>query len=203
MKSYKLSTLFLLVVIVALSVSQLVMMRRLANASAEIDSVRSKYGHVRVDDPSKTYVARIVDNEQSQSAWRIRVPAGSRYLIHITDATFEKSEYPDDPIPTETISLNGWQGGADVVLSCSVRWENNAPRVVVHTETEKLFDYAPPNWVNSTGPREGSQFTPRPQAEFSIDETIRFMWWRDPSTKRGIMLWLEPIAKWDARRAGK
>ena len=203
MKSFSLLTLFLLVVIAVLAVSQFVMMGQLADARAEVDSVRRKYGHIRVENESKTYVSRITDNEQDNDAYRIRVPAGSRYLLHLTDATFEKSDYPDNPIPTKTISLNGWREGADAVLSYSIYWESNAPRVVVHTETEEMFDYVPPGWVNGAGPTEGSHLTTEPQAEFSTDDAIQLMWWREPSTRRGIMLWLEPHTKWEARRAAQ
>jgi len=122
MKSYSLLTLLLLIVIAALSVSQFVMMRQLADAQAEIDTVRRKYGYIRIENENSTYVSRIADNEQGENAYRIRVPSGSRYLLHLTDATFEKSDYPVDPIPTKTISLNGWQEGADAVLSYSIYW---------------------------------------------------------------------------------
>ena len=205
MKSYSLFSLLLLVVIAAMVVSQFLMMRQLAEARAEIDSVRSKYGYIRVDDRSKTYVARIADNEEDVDSYRICVPAGSRYLLHITDTTFEDSDYPDDPIPTKSISLNHWREGADAVLSYSIYWENDALRFVVHTETEKMFDYVPADWVAGTGggPSEGSHLITETQAEFSTSETIRFMWHRDPTTKRGLMLWLEPYAKWEAKRAAK
>ena len=205
MKSYSLFSLLLLIVIVALAVSQFVMMRQLREARTEIDAVRSKYGYIRVDDPSKTYVSRIADNEEDVDSYRICVPAGSRYLLHLTDTTFENSDYPNNPTPTKTISLNHWREGADAVLSYSIYWENDAPRFVVHTETEKMFDYVPTDWVAGTGggPSEGSHLTTESQAEFSTSDTIRFMWHRDPATKRGLMLWLEPYAKWEAKRAAK
>ena len=81
MKSYSLISLLLFTAVAALLVSQFVMMRQLAEANAEIDAVRSKYGYIRVDDSSKTYVSRIADNEQDVDSYRIRVPAGSRYLL--------------------------------------------------------------------------------------------------------------------------
>lgn len=206
MKSYSLISLLLFTAVAALLVSQFVMMRQLAEANAEIDAVRSKYGYIRVDDSSKTYVSRIADNEQDVDSYRIRVPAGSRYLLHLTDDTFEKSDYLDNPEPTKSISLNNWREGADAILSYHVYWENNAPRVVVHTETEKMFDYVPANWVAGTGSgpsSEGAHLITDTQAEFSTDDTIRFMWQRDQTTKRGLMLWLEPHEKWEAKRAAK
>jgi hypothetical protein len=176
------------------------MMRQLADAREEVESIRRKYGYIRVEDEKMTYVSRIAENEETDDAYRIVVPAGSRYLLHLTDTQFEHDGYPPDPIPTKTISLNGWREGADVVLSYSIYWENNAPRVVVHTEADEFFDYVPPNWQSGGGPNEGSHLQTAPQKAFAIDETIQFMWWKDPSTKRGIMLWLEPHSQWEARR---
>ena len=162
--------------------------------------IRRRFGHIRAEDETKSYVARISEpNEQNSQAYRIHVPAGSRYLLHLTDTTFVEDDYPTNPVPTKTISLNGWRDGADVVLSYNIYWENNAPRVVVHTETDEIFDYVPPNW-SSGGPSEAANLQTKQQESFSADETIRFMWWRDSTTKRGIMLWLEPFSKWNDRR---
>jgi hypothetical protein len=200
MKSYSLLTLILVVVIAALTVSHIVMMRQLADARAEVESIRRRFGHIRVDDESRTYVARITEpNEPTDHAYRIRVPAGSRYLLHLSDTPFVADDYPPDPVPTKTISLNGWRDGADVVLSYSIRWEKNAPRVIIHTQTEEMFDYVPPDWT-SGGPSGWSHLQTDPQVAFSTDETIRFMRWHDATTKRGFMVWLEPFSKWNDRR---
>ena len=77
MKSYSLLSLLLLIVIVGLSVSQFMMMRQLADAQAEVDQVRSKYGYIRVENETKAYISRIASNEQDVDAYRICVPAGS------------------------------------------------------------------------------------------------------------------------------
>ena len=203
MKSYSLLSLMLLVVVAGLAVSQFVMMHQLADAHAEVELVRSKYGYIRVNDDTKTYVSRIVNNEQEVDAYRICVPADSRYMLHLTDTLFEKGNYPVDPIPTKTISMNHWREGADAVLSYSVYWDSNIPRVVVHTETEEMFDYAPTDWTPGSFPTERAHLETTPQAEFSIDDTIRLMWCHDPTTKRGFMLWLEPHSKWESRRTAE
>ena len=203
MKSYSLLSLMLLIVIVGLSVSQFMMMRQLADAQAEVDQVRSKYGYIRVENETKTYISRIASNEQDVDAYRICVPAGSRYMLHLTDTSFEADGYPDDPIPTKTISLNHWREGADAVISYSVHWDNDIPRVVVHTETEKMFDYVPAEWDSGNFPVNGAHLETDPQTEFSIDDTIELMWCRDPNSNRGFMLWLEPYSKWEARRSAK
>ena len=190
-------------VIAALGVSQFVMMRQLADAQAEIENVRRKYGYIRVDDESKTYVSRIAENEEANDAYRIIAPAGSRYMLHLSDATFDSDGYPVQLKPTKTISLNGWRDGADVILSYYVYMEDGVPRIVVHTEADQFFNYIPPNWQTGSGPSEGGHLETDSQQAFSIDETIKLMWWRDWTTKRGLILWLEPHSKWEAKRKAR
>ena len=60
---FSLSTLLLLVVIVAQILSQVVMMRELVVARAEVEEVRRKYGHIRVENAQQIFVARIMVNE--------------------------------------------------------------------------------------------------------------------------------------------
>lgn len=202
-KSYSLSTLLLLMVIAALIMSQIVMMWRLADARSELELNRRRFGYIHVDDESKSYVARIPEpNAQEKTSYRIRVPAGSRYLLHLTDTTFSGEGYPTNPVPTRSISLNSWRDGADVILSYCIYWKDNAPRLNVHTETEEFFDYVPPDWTNG-GPSESTRLESNPQNEYPIDKTIEIMSWRDSRTKRGLMLWLEPYSSWNARRLGQ
>ena len=202
-KSFSLSSLFLLTAIVALTMSQIVMWWRLADANAELDLNRRRFGHIQVDDESQTYVSRIAEpNASISKSYRIRVPAGSRYLLHLSDTTFIGEGYPVNPTPTKTISLNGWRDGADAILSYYIRWDNNAPRLIAHSETGGYFDYVPSNWI-SDGQGESLDLETNPQNVYSTDETIEFMWWRDSTTKRGLMLWLEPHSKWHERRLSK
>ena len=128
---FSLLNLLFLVVIVALCTSHFVMFRQLSEARSEVENVRRKYGHIKIDDEKMTYVSRIADNEEAEDAYRIIVPAGSRYMLHLADANWDGDGFLPDPTPTKTISLNGWRDGADVILSISTYWENNAPRIVV------------------------------------------------------------------------
>jgi hypothetical protein len=200
-KSLSLTTLLLLTTISALIVGLVAVGRRLADAQAEVEDVRRKYGHIRAEDPGATYIARIEENESSSNEYRLVIPPGSHYLIHVTETTFLKSEYPVDPIPTETISLNSWKNGADVVLSYSIYVEGDDRRLIVHTNSEQFFDYQLKDWTDGTMPNEASHLQTDGQRAFQPDETIRFMWYRNPETKRGVMLWMEPANHWEARRA--
>lgn len=209
MKSYSLLTLLFVVTLVALTVSQIMTMKELAEARAEVDSIRRKYGWIRIEDESKAYVSRFVNDDRermvggfgAQQTFRIVVPAGSRYLLHLTDAVAGENSYSGKLTPTKTFALDRWRNGADAVISCRVSRENNSPRVVVHTETDLIFDYLPPNW--SVGYSHRFESWPDlvgQQTEFATDETIRLYWCREVNAQRGFMLWLEPQEKWAQRR---
>ncbi len=172
--SFSLATLLLLTTIFALVVAQFAMWRELTDARAEVEEVRRKYGHIRVENDQQTFVARIADNELGDDAYRIHVPPGRHDLIYLTDATFPDGGL-DDPQPTKSISLNGWKEGADVVLSYKIYIEDGTPRVVVHTETEQFFDYRMKGFKDDGGPNEEWDLQTDPQAAFSADDTIQFM----------------------------
>lgn len=194
MKKFSLSTLLLLIVIVALSVSQFFMMQQLKSARKEVDAVRKSYGHISVDDPTLTYVCGIPKSQNRvPTAARIVVPAGSRYLLHLSDATFD-DQTPSNSLPaTKTISLNSWRDGADKILTCEVLRDNGVPVVKVRTDEHEFFNYRMEGWTDSGQMHEGS-FVSEPRS-FTVDETISISTWRDPGTKRGVAIWLEPHAR--------
>lgn len=200
MKSYSLSTLLLLMVVVALILSQVILMQQLSVARAEVNDVRRKFGYIHVVDQSKTYVALIEENEKDGTAFRIWVPKGSQYVLHLTDAKFDSNECPADPIPTTSISLKDWQQGADTMLSCSLYWEKDVPRAVVHDKTSQLMDHVLSGWIGASGPSELTWYPGLP-TEYTSNQNIPLMLWRNSSSKRGILLWLEPLAKSELRRA--
>lgn len=201
-KSYSLLTLLLLMLIPALVVSQIVMMRQLADARAEVDDVRRRYGHLVVENDEQTFVARI-QNEQYENAYRLHIPPGQHYVLHVTDANFPEDDFLTDPQPTTNLHMHPWKQGADVLLFCSTGFKNGTSFLEVHTETEQLIDYAAEGWTDSGGETDEFHLVTDPQQAFAPDDTIRFMWRRDPVTKRGVMLWMEPLAKHQARQAAK
>ncbi|MBN1910567.1 MAG: hypothetical protein JW818_12555 [Pirellulales bacterium] len=201
--TFSLATLMLLVVIVAQGISQYVMMRELAAARAEVEEIRRKYGHIRVEDEQKVYIASITENENVGTAYRLRIPPGCHYMLNLADTTFPANGYLEDPRPTKTLSMNTWKKGADVVLSYMIYNDGKKQKVRVWTETATLFDYHLKNWVDSVGPSEGSSLEAIPQKAFSPNETIRLMSWKNPETRRGVILWMEPLAAWEARRSRK
>ena len=197
MKRLSILTLLLLTAIAALSVSQFVMMRTLADAHAEVEEVRRKYGYISVEDPTRTYLSAIPEKEQ---AIRLIVPAGSKYLLHLSDAAFDPETKTDTLPTTKTISLNEWQDGADVVLTYAIHMDNGKPRVNLHSDSKTLFNYTVENWIASGQPNEGTGSLPGDQRDYSIDDTITIMTWRDPGTQRGVAIWLEPQSRWISRQ---
>lgn len=196
MKRFSLSNLLLLVVIVSLLLAHGVMRRELMQARAELDIVRRRFGHIRVEDDKLTYVAQLAEpNEGTSHSWRIRVPAGSRYLLHLTDRSVGEASEKRKPFFERTISLNGWRDGADAVLSYHIYVENNAMRIRVHSETESYFDYVPTGWELG-GSDESSFLQADPQKSFAIDEVIEFCSKRNADSDREVKLWLEPFTRW-------
>jgi len=182
-----------LMVVVALVVSQIVMMRKLSEAHAEVETVRKQFGFIRPEDPNRIYIARIGGDIGTPDQYRMHIPPGHRFLLHIADTEIPDTGYPENPKPTKTLSMNPWREGADVVLKWAIYDSGPAPRLEVSTDSEPLFNYEMPDWVPSPGPSEGNHLQTKPQQSFSPEDRIRFMWWRNPTTKRGVMLWMEPL----------
>ncbi len=196
MKKYSLMTLLLTTAIVALVVSQVVMMRSLGEAQQEVNAARKNFGHIKIDDPSLTYVCGIARNgNQVPISVRIVVPSGSRYVLHLTDTVFD-DQTPTDSLPTtSTIVLNNWRSGADTLLSCEIKQESGIPVATVRAGEEELFHYKLKGWVDSGQMKESTFVSSDKQRSFTVDQIIEITRWRDPGTGRGIVVWLEPHAR--------
>lgn len=199
MKKYSLATLLLLTVVVALGLSHVLLWRQLSLARAEVRSVRRKFGYIRVDDASKIYVAQIAEFEGVGDAYRLRFPDGADYVLHVSDATFDSTQVDPPPNPVQTVGLYDWRSGADTVLSATVLWDGAAPRLVVQAKAGPSWEYVPPDWQGGAGPADWTWLQPEGQSEYSTDDQIRLFLWRNTKTDRGLLLWLEPRAKWQAR----
>lgn len=62
------------------------------------------------------------------------------------------------------------------------------------------MDHVLSDWVGSSGPSELTWY-PGVPTEYTSNQNIPLMLWRNSISKRGILLWLEPLAKSEARRA--
>ena len=132
-------------------------------------------------------------NQLSQSV-RIVTPAGSRYLLHLCDATFD-DETPVESLPvTETIAPNGWRDGADEVLTCKAQRDNGSPVIKVHIDDAEFISYSTKRWLDSGQASEG-HFASDQQRTFKAEASIPITRWRDAGTGRGIAVWLEPYKK--------
>jgi hypothetical protein len=211
--TFSLLTLFLLIVIAGLSASHVAMMRRMREvraeaesvrqqalrqmeqAQAEVDLVRREFGYLQIDDPQRIHIARIESSDGSSNRYRMHIPPGHRFLLHLADTEFSAWGPREDPKPTRTMVM-GWGDGADVILSWSIRNEKDGTRrVKVFTDSEPLFDYRTADWSSPPFPNSGMHLETDPRKTFSPDEKIQFMAnWNDKSG-RGVMLWMEPLGK--------
>ena len=181
-----------LMVVVGLGLSHSVMLRSLREAREEVAMAREHFGFLRIDDPTRIYISRF-EPPNASPRYRLHIPPGNRYLLHMADMELPDTGYPDNPKPTKSLSMNSWREGADVVLQWGVTSENGKRRFRASTDKDQLFDYEFPDWIETPGPSEGLSLRPDPQMSFFPSETIRFMSWRNPKTKRGVMLWMEPL----------
>ena len=165
----------------------------------EVDKIRARFGDIQIDDPDKTYFAKIKSYEGDHT-YRAVFPAGSRYLLHVTDMPMKNSEIPDDLKPTKTMSMNGWRDGADVILKWNV-WGQDPMRLVVQTQTDELFNYELKDWNPGNYPNHGFELGADTQVEFGTDEKVILSYFGNDKLERGIVLWLEPHAMWEARQA--
>jgi hypothetical protein len=200
-KSFSLLTLLLMTVIVAMAVSQFSMMRKMAEAEAEVNEARRLYGYIRIRDAEKTIVQRLEDTPERRSAFRVHIPPGRHYILHISDVPFTGGLPPADLPVSSTMSMNSWRNGANVILSYSIYAEGEQHRMVVHTESEELFNYVIEGWTNGPMPNSGWTQESGVQKEFARDDTIQLMWHLNEATQRGVVLWMEPVDQWQKRKA--
>jgi hypothetical protein len=218
--SFSLLTIFLLVAIAALSASHVALMRRMREvraaaaaevaaaraqvdaANAELELVRKEYGYLKIEDPKRIYITRI-EGEAGHRPYRMHIPAGTHLMLHITDTNFSPRGEPESWKPTKTKSMNSWTDGADVILKWTLPPEDDGTRrLKVVTDSEDLFDYRLEGWEEPEpgNPTSGYDVATDAQSSFSPGETICLMkFWNDVN-KRGVMLWMEPFAQWQANR---
>jgi hypothetical protein len=200
-KSYSLLTFLLTITIVALVVSHVAMMRQLAEAKSEIDEWRSKFGYINVEDKTKIYFSKIPKAyTRSNNAYRIYFPPGHRYMLNLAYTDYPRDGYLDDPTPVKTISLNGWMECEDIWFEFAIQGDGNTRRVIAQSHEGELINYDLKDWIKSGSPTSGNWLDADPQVSFELGQRIPLMWSRDEKTNRGVMLWLEPEADWQARR---
>lgn len=192
---FSLSTICLLMVIAASVMSNVVMVRKLQEARTEIESVRREFGYIRIgEETGLIHISRIEKSEGRGKNYRMYIPPGHRFLLHIADTEITDDGCPENPKPTKTLSMNPWRDGAEVVLAWGVaRDDDGTPRFWATTDSEQLFNYRLENWKDSRLPNSGMDLRTGPQKSFRPDEKTLFMWFANTTTKRGIMFWMESI----------
>jgi hypothetical protein len=208
---FSLLTLFLVMVIAALCASHVSMMRRMAEADAkvaaaqaEIADVRKQFGYIKVTDPNLIYISKIESGESSAMRYRMIMPRGCFYMLHITDMQDFPPGGPKNPQPTKTITMNYSREGGDFILEWDLpRDPDRTPRLVVKTDSSELFSCRIEGWKTVAYPNSGWHLTTEEKWTFSPDETIRYFFRTNDRTKRGYMLWMEPASNWYKRRGEK
>ena len=197
---FSLFTLLLFMVIVGLSISHWVMMQKVREAQeelnaalSEVSTVRKHFGYLDIDDPKLIYIGPI---ESRRSSYRLHIPPGHRFLMHVTEMAFPTEGWPENPEPSATLVMGSWNEGADVVFQWRTISEGNNRRFIVKTDSEELFDYTLNNWEEGPLPNSATYIVGpgESQKSFQPDETIRFMLFKNDSTRRGVLLWMEPLS---------
>jgi hypothetical protein len=194
---FSLMTLMLSVTIVALLMSNFVIMRELNQARTEIEKVRKQFGFLRIDDTNLIHVSRIEGDHSSNwsNSYRLYIPPGHHFLLHIAETDITDVGEFEAPKPAVTLSMNSWKKGADVILNWGVQYDGEIPHLKVATQSEQLFDYKINSWKLKSGMLDGAHLNTSTQKTFRPDEEIRFMWSRDVATKRGVVFWMEPLSR--------
>jgi hypothetical protein len=197
--SFSLLTLFL--VIAALGVSHYVMMRQVREAERkveaarqELEHVRKEFGHLRIDNPQKIYVTKVEGTGASGgNRLRLHIPPGHRYLLHVGETEYYGTAVgPAKPI--ETMSMNTWREGADVILHWAMAKDGEMRRLKVWTDTEELFDVQIPDYGKGAKlPNSGGSLAAESQREFLPDDRIQFLSYGNDETRRGVVMWMEPL----------
>ncbi len=207
--SFSILQAFLILTIVALAVSHVAMFRRLQQAreqvrqaEAEIDIVRKEYGYLRGEDPGKIHIVRIQAGErQREVRVRMRIPPGQKLMLNIADTRFSPQGEPVSWKPTQSMSMNNWSQGADVILRWT--WEHddqNVRRFRAWTDSQTLFDYRLEEWEETDFPYSVGGSLGEGEQSFSPDGTIRFTAFWNDETRRGFIFWMEPTQRWAERR---
>ena len=104
-----------------------------------MESVRQRFGYIHPKDPSRIYVARIADDAGGSNRYRLHIPPGHRFLLHIADTEIPDRGYLEDPKPTKTMSMNSSrEEGADVVLKWAI-YDSNTARNSRSRQTPRRF----------------------------------------------------------------
>ena len=186
----------------ALVISQLILAADNWRLRDEIEEVRLRFGYLRIENNTDAYIARIGNGDlQDTPAYRLHLPAGNHFLLHLSVTDMVDGSIPDAPPATKTVSLNSWKHGADVVLKWLTRMEDGTPRIKVATESQTLLEYKFDNWKNPSGFTEGAELDTNGQMSFSTNDSLRLMWWRNPDESKVAVLWMEPADQWTSRQA--
>ncbi len=206
-KNFSLSSLLLVMTIACLSLALVILQSRSTLLQHKLEQYKERFGELEVLSPGRVSLTRLASqveilgpggqptSPEDFGRYRISVPWGYRALLRLGDSTFSNAEPLSNPPPTKSVSMNEWSFGADDVLTYIVTTDlDGRPRILVSNQKQTLIDYQMDDWPDTSVLAEVQHLETPETASFSVSEPIRLTLWRDPVTKRGVMLWLEPVS---------
>lgn len=204
MKSFSLSSVLLLVTLVALLLANVLSWRKSVAIHSELERVQNEFGVIDASDSSKTSVKRFVNKDYriaSESGWvsaesfRVVPADGVAYALHLSEMNYSgRGAYPsvEELKPNASVQFESWRPGA--VVSCVVTSHDKKPRVLVTADSELVIDHQSPEpWGTVKATTETWMGLGSGQSEYDPGEVIRLYWWYAEGDGRGFMLWLEPL----------
>ena len=196
-KQFSIAGLLLVVFVAALIVSQVVLSGRLSDSQSTLREVHRQNQMIFVDDPSRLYLLQL---GETGDIFRVHLPPGADYVLHLADTIASEDGFPSDPTPTKTIAFGDTTDGFDTILHLQVaRDPNNRGIARASINDRESIEYVIQNWTDVSQPKRQHVIDAREQLERSSSDSINLMWWRDPSTNRMVTFWMEPRAIADAR----
>lgn len=87
-------SLLLLVAVAALGMATFLLWRELAPLRAEVQQLRAETGRLTIRDPSKVHAIQVETGDDNEWKWRVRVPAGKRYMFKRRSDNVPGSGFP-------------------------------------------------------------------------------------------------------------
>ena len=211
MKTFRLSSIFYAITVIALFIATISSWRKAETIRAQYERVSTEFGYIGDVSPKKTHIRRFIHRDyrilaanrsSSAESFRFRPAEGVQYVLHVSEFGAGDSTAAADLIPLETVRLDSWR--PDAVLSCEViRHQGLKPRVIVMADSKTVMDFqATDPWGNITA--TGENWPDVPMAayqELEPDQRIRFYRWEATDHARGFVFWLEPEKDWKQRQS--
>lgn len=206
---FRLSTILLLVLCVALSLGNLIAWRDASDSRRQLRRLHSDFGLPTSEDASKTLVREFAHKDYSvpnaggtrqATSFRIVPAESARYALQLSEIQNASFVMPQtDGLATvlsaPLVRLASVEDVNDVVLSCQVKHQRGTPpRIVVSMNNETAFSFvSPQDWSKITSQAQSTIGFGDAEQSFEFHKSIPLFYWFSPPAKRGFLVWLEPL----------